>query len=124
MTQQGGGSSQGTVNLGELLARVENDHELLRELIAIFKEDFPRLLQVLQKSVAIQDLKNVQETSHALKGMLSGLSVTRASALASQLEQMGRDGISSRMTETLALLEQEVENLLPELDVCGMDAKT
>jgi HPt (histidine-containing phosphotransfer) domain-containing protein len=124
MTQQGGGSSQGTVNLGELLARVENDHELLRELIAIFKEDFPRLLQVLQKSVAIQDLKNVQETSHALKGMLSGLSVTRASALASQLEQMGRDGITSRMTETLELLEQEVENLLPELDVCGMDAKT
>jgi len=26
----------------ELLARVENDRELLRDLLTIFKEDFPR----------------------------------------------------------------------------------
>jgi hypothetical protein len=44
MTPKGDHSSQRAVNRDELLTRVENDHELLCELIAIFKEDFPRLL--------------------------------------------------------------------------------
>lgn len=28
-------------NVKEVLARMDNDRELLRELVAIFKEDFP-----------------------------------------------------------------------------------
>jgi len=77
MTQQRGRSSQVAVNLPELLVRVDNDHDLLCELIGIFKEEFPRLLRSLQQCVVCGDMKNVVATSHALKGMLSGLSVTR-----------------------------------------------
>jgi HPt (histidine-containing phosphotransfer) domain-containing protein len=117
MTQQDNHSSQGAVNLGELLTRVENDHELLRELIDIFKKDLPCLLQSLQKSVAREDMKNVEATSHALKGMLSGLSVTQAAATASRLEQMGREGNTSELADALTLLESELADLLPELDV-------
>ena len=123
MTQKDDRSSQGTVNLGELLTRVENDRELLCELIGIFKEDFPRLLQSLQQSVAREDMKNVQATSHALKGMLSGLSVTQAAATASRLEQMGREGQTSGLTDALALLESELAQSLPELDACTEEAK-
>jgi HPt (histidine-containing phosphotransfer) domain-containing protein len=123
MTQKGDRTSHGTVNLGELLARVENDHELLRELIGIFKEDFPRLLQSLQRSVAREDMKNVEATSHALKGMLSGLSVTQAAATASRLEQLGREGKTSGLMDALTLLESEVAQLLPELDACAEETK-
>jgi HPt (histidine-containing phosphotransfer) domain-containing protein len=124
MTQKGDRSSQGAVNLGELLTRVENDSELLCELIGIFKEDFPRLLQSLQQSVAREDMKNVEATSHALKGMLSGLSVTQAAATASRLEQMGREGKTSGLTDALTLLESEVAQLLPELDAYAEEAKS
>jgi HPt (histidine-containing phosphotransfer) domain-containing protein len=123
MTQKDDRSSQGTVNLGELLTRVENDHELLCELIGIFKEDFPPLLQSLQQSVAREDMKNVEATSHALKGMLSGLSVTRAAATASRLEEMGREGDTSGLTDALTLLESEVAQLLPELHAYAEGAK-
>jgi HPt (histidine-containing phosphotransfer) domain-containing protein len=123
MTQQGDRSSQNAVDLPDLLLRVDNDHDLLCELIGMFKEEFPRVLQSLQQSVVREDIKNVEVTSHALKGMLSGLSVTRAAAIASQLEQMGRDRKSSGITETLALLEHEVANLLPELDAYTAQAK-
>ena len=124
MTQKGDRSSEGTVNLGELLTRVENDHELLCELIGIFKEDFPRLLQSLQQSVAREDMKNVEATSHALKGMLSGLSVTQAAATASRLEEMGHEGKTSGLTDVLRLLESEVAQLLPELDAYTKEAKS
>jgi len=117
MTQQDDHSLHGAVNLGELLTRVENDHELLCELIGIFKRDLPCLLQSLQKFVAREDMKNVEATSHALKGMLSGLSVTQAAATASRLEQMGREGRTSELTDALTLLESELADLLPELDM-------
>jgi HPt (histidine-containing phosphotransfer) domain-containing protein len=123
VTQQGDRSSRDAVDLPDLLVRVDNDYDLLCELIGMFKEEFPRVLQSLQQSVVREDLKNVEVTSHALKGMLSGLSVTRAAAIASRLEQMGRDGKTSGMTETLALLEHEVANLLPELDTYIAEAK-
>jgi hypothetical protein len=34
-------------NLQDLLTRVDNDHELLRELLIIFKADFPRTMRSL-----------------------------------------------------------------------------
>jgi HPt (histidine-containing phosphotransfer) domain-containing protein len=116
MTQPDDHSLHGAVNLVELLVRVENDRELLCELIDIFKKDLPCLLQSLQKSVSCEDTKNVEATSHALKGMLSGLSVTQAAATASRLEQMGREGSTSELADVLTLLENELADLLPELD--------
>ena len=123
MTQQDDHASHGAVNLCELLTRVENDHELLCDLIGIFKKDLPCLLQSLQKSVAREDMKHVEATGHALKGMLSELSVTQAAATASRLEQMGRDGRTSELTDALTLLESELADLLPELDVYASEVK-
>jgi HPt (histidine-containing phosphotransfer) domain-containing protein len=116
MIEQRDRSSKVAVNLPELLVRVDNDRELLCELIGIFKEEFPRLLQALKESVAREDARQVEVTSHALKGMLSGFSVTRATAIATRLEQMGREGKVSGLNDALTLLEREVADLLPELD--------
>jgi hypothetical protein len=38
------GLSEPVWNLTELLERIENDQELLRELLNIFKEDFPQTM--------------------------------------------------------------------------------
>jgi len=123
MTHQRDGSSQVAVNLPELLVRVDNDHDLLCELIGTFKEEFPHLLQPLRQFVVRGDLKNVEATSHALKGMLSVLSVTRAAELAAGLEQIAREGKTSGLIEALALFESEVADLLPELDGYTEEAK-
>ena len=123
MTRQGDRPALVAVNLDELLLRVENDLDLLGELIGIFREEFPRLLQCLQDSITREDMKNVEAASHALKGMLSGLSVTQAAATASRLEQMGREGKTSGLTDALTLLESEVAQLLPELDAYTAEEK-
>jgi len=118
MIEQRDRSSKVAVNLPELLLRLDNDLDLLCELIGIFKEEFPRLLQALQQSVARENATQVEVTSHALKGMLSGLSVTRAAAIAARLEQMGREGKTSGLADVLTLFQREVADLLPELDGC------
>jgi two-component system sensor histidine kinase/response regulator len=116
MTRQDDHSPQVAVNLLELLIRLDNDHDLLRELIEIFREEFPRLLQQLREQIVRGDMKSVESTAHGLKGMLSGLSAMRAAGVAARIEQMGRDRISAGLNEEVALLAREVEKVLPELD--------
>ena len=116
MTLQRDGSLQDAMDLQELLIRVDNDRDLVIELIAIFKKKYPPLLLLLQESIACQDTNRVETTSHALRGMLSCLSASRAVALAKRLEQMGRDGKTWEMTDLLTLFENELANLMPELD--------
>jgi len=116
MTQQRDRSSEVAVNLPELLVRVDNDRDLMCELFGIFKEEFPPLLRLLQESVARGDTKRVETTSHALTGMLSGLSATPAAKLAQRLEQMARAEEMLGLADALKLFEQAVANLLPELD--------
>jgi HPt (histidine-containing phosphotransfer) domain-containing protein len=111
------------VDLSDLLLRLENDIDLLGELVSIFKEEFPTLLRELQESIAREDIKKIEVTSHAMKGMLSGLSATRAAAIASQVEQMARDGKSSGLADSLTALEREVDNMLPELDAYMVEAQ-
>jgi HPt (histidine-containing phosphotransfer) domain-containing protein len=73
-------------NLAELLDRVDNDQVLVRELLGIFKEDFPQTIQSLKSAVTARDLKSSSRLSHTLKGMLSSLGAVRAAAAASNLK--------------------------------------
>jgi len=70
------------IDMAELLSRVDNDHELLRDLVSIFQEDFPRHLEALRRAVAVSDLNQVKITSHTMKGMLANLSADRGAASA------------------------------------------
>jgi HPt (histidine-containing phosphotransfer) domain-containing protein len=100
----------------ELLDRVENDHELLRDLLVIFKQDYPQHLLSLKGAVFCSGMKQVQASSHALKGMLSNLAMARAADAAAELEQMGRNGERAGLKEALAHFEQEIADLMPVVD--------
>ena len=45
-------------NQAELLERVDNDRELVLELLAIFKEDFPRTILSLEAAMSSGNLEN------------------------------------------------------------------
>jgi HPt (histidine-containing phosphotransfer) domain-containing protein len=105
------------LNLSELLARVDNDCELLREVIGICKVEIPRHLSLLRDAVAQADVKNIEKSGHTLKGMLSQLAATRAAAAAGRLEQLGRSGdTTTSLRSAVALFESEVARLMTELE--------
>jgi len=109
-------SEAASVNLNELLGRVDNDRELLCELLSIFKQEFPGHLEGLQNAVARNDAAQVARISHTLKGMLSSLAVTRAVAAITRLEQLAHAGEISSLREALGTFEKEVQGLIPEMD--------
>src|SRR5271169_3621317 len=116
MNKKKEGFSEPVWNLAELLERVDNDQVLLRELLGIFKEDFPQTFRSLKSAVTAGDLKSSCRLSHTLKGMLSSLGAVRAAAAASKLEALSSAGETAALQSALKALESEAESLLPELD--------
>jgi HPt (histidine-containing phosphotransfer) domain-containing protein len=116
------------VDLPELLSRGDNDRELLRDLLVIFKEEFPRHLQALRAAVEGQNAKESKMVSHTLKGMLANLAVTKAAALAGHLEQLAGSEAGSKagssLTEGLAEFEREVDGLLAEMETYMEEVKS
>jgi len=110
-------NSQPVWNQAELLERVDDDQELLRELLTIFKEDYPRTVKILEGAVAGGDLKSCASLSHSLKGMLSNLGGTRAAAAAAELEKLASSPVENHLLkEALEVLQSEAASLLPELE--------
>jgi len=107
-----------TFDHAELLARVDNDRELLHDLLTIFKEEFPRLLKALRQAVESGDGKLVAVAAHTLKGMLLNLAAGQAAAAVGRLEQLGRSGETAGFQDALAAFERDATSLLPQLDAC------
>jgi|SRR3989440_884608 len=105
-------------NFPELLARVENDRELLRELVSIFKDEFPRQCNDLREAIAHQNTARVANVSHALKGMLTNLAVTDAAKGAFAIENLARQGETASFAKAFAEFEQQSQGLLQEMEAC------
>ena len=106
---------ESSVNLPELLARLENDRELLCEVLEIFTEEFPVLQVRLKDALARGELREVGVAAHTLKGMLASLSFVRASTSAMWIERMAAelapDGIAAEMVELEHSVAQGAESL-------------
>lgn len=106
------------MDLAELLERVENDRELVRDLLLIFKEEFPVRLRALRDAVDSKDGKRVAIEAHTIKGMLSNLAAASAAGAAARLEQLGRKQEVSEFQAACASFESLSKELLLELDTC------
>jgi HPt (histidine-containing phosphotransfer) domain-containing protein len=117
------GSEASCVNWSELLARVDNDRELLCDLLSILKREFPENLQTLRNAVACNDSALAARVSHTLKGMLANMAVTKAADYASRLEQLARAGEISSLRGAFDVFEKEVQGLLPEMESYMAEAR-
>jgi HPt (histidine-containing phosphotransfer) domain-containing protein len=113
-----------SVNLAELLARVENDRELLCDLLSIFKDEFPGHIKSLEDAMDRKDAAKIASVSHTLKGMLSNLAVSKAASSAARLEHLARAGETASFRQAFASFQQDVHGLLPEMESYMVEART
>src|SRR5689334_10520927 len=99
------------IDLGELLERTENDRELMKDLLTIFKEEFPQRHQALREAVQSLNATHVALEAHALKGMLSNLAAPEASASVAEIERLGRNNETSRFLESFSRFEAIAKEL-------------
>ena len=100
------------VDLPELLARVEDDRELLAELFVLFVEELPGFHDALRHAVAVGNLPEAARAAHALKGMLANMSMKRGASLASSFEAAVQTGDMPAINNALAAFDSEIATLL------------
>lgn len=112
----GDNSQDSAINFTELLRRLDNDHELMRELFVLLRQELPALEHSLHEAALRENMESVQATGHKLKGMLASLSAKRAASAASRLEELGDMGDKTGLKDAVLAFQREIVILLAELD--------
>ncbi len=105
-----------------LLERVGGDMELLGELVALFMDDGPRLLDEIRQAVRVGEAEILARTAHTLKGSVGNFAADDAFQAALQLEKIGREGEMHLAGGALEELEREIQGVLNELSAFAPDA--
>lgn len=99
----------------ELLDRTQGDIDLLKQMVDLFFDNFPRLLSRLQDAISRGNSKDLECTAHTLKGSVGNFAARRAIEAALALEDLGRRNDMSHAGQALAALESEIARLKPVL---------
>ncbi|HSR68524.1 MAG TPA: response regulator [Acidobacteriota bacterium] len=99
----------------QLMERVDHDLELLGEIVELFVEDYPQLLEKIEKAIAEEDAHGLERSAHALKGSVANFMAEPAREAAFRLEQMGRQENLQAAPQALESLKAELQRLVPTL---------
>ena len=105
----------GVIDHAALLAGVDGNRRLLRELVHLFLADCPQRLVEIKEAVRRGDAEALRIAAHTLKGSVGNFAAKKAFAAAQRLEIMGRDGDLHTAGEACATLESELALLREEL---------
>jgi len=103
-------------DLRPLMQRISHDEGLLRELISLFQEDCPRMLEDIRQAIEAGDAGSVQRSAHLLKGSVSNFAALETVQAAQQLETIGRDGDLSEAGATFHVLRESLSGFRAALD--------
>jgi len=98
-----------------ILAGVDGNRRLLRELVRLFFADCPQRLAEIKEAIRRGDAVALGRAAHTLKGSVGNFAAKNAYAAAQRLEIMGRDGDLDTAGEACVTLESEVALLSEEL---------
>jgi len=93
------------------MAHLDGDRSLLEEILQLFREDSPVLLDRLGVAISSRDAELLGSTAHTLKGAISNFAAGRAFELAQGLESIGTSGDFAAARTTHEKLVAELERL-------------
>lgn len=103
------------------LANVEGDTELLQEIVGLFLEEAPRLLEAIRNGITEQDSPALERAAHSLKGSAASLGAAAVVPAAQALENLGRGGQFAGASDALPRLEAALAALTPVLTALGRE---
>lgn len=89
--------------------------ETMAELIEIFLNEVPKMLESLQQAVASADLQTVFLISHKLSGIASNFGFDELNAICRRCEEQARQGYQSDLPELLERLKEQCQQAYSRL---------
>jgi PAS domain S-box-containing protein len=109
-------AAQALVNWEDALRAVRGNRDLLREVIAAFLEDTPRLLDEAERALREGDAATLRRASHSLKGSLLFLNARDPIETARLMEQLAREGQLQSAAELWGALQAQMQELITHLE--------
>ena len=110
-------------DLDKALEIVDQDKEFLKELMDIFKSDYPQKSAAIYQAIKEKDFKTMNETAHGLKGAAGNLFLNKVYELALQLEKKGKENKIEGAKEIYQELEEEMEKFREFISQLGWEEK-
>ena len=111
----------GVLDADLALARLDGDRQLLKELVKVFQEEWPRMRDEIWQAIAERNLKALGRAAHTLKGSVGNFAAPAAFDAALKLELIAHEGDLTQAEEACARLQEEIERLYPALEELGKD---
>ena len=99
-----------------------NASQFLTQLIDVYLEETPSLLQAMDTAVAQTDAAAMQQAAHTLKSSSASLGATTLSKLCEQLESLGHSQSTTGAREIVVQLESEYERVKTALQIIGVNS--
>jgi CheY-like chemotaxis protein/HPt (histidine-containing phosphotransfer) domain-containing protein len=91
------------------------DESLLREILALFFNDCPKQLDLIESAIEADDAPSMRRAAHSVKGAASNFAATRVVAAAARLEAAGQAGSCSSAGGDLAALVEALDHFFQAL---------
>jgi HPt (histidine-containing phosphotransfer) domain-containing protein len=95
----------------EMLERLGGDKELLVDVVGVFLEECPRMLQEIEDAFGSKDVDLLRRAAHSMKGACLNLSAGPAAEEAKQLELLAAESRLDGTEHALERLRVAVERL-------------
>jgi two-component system sensor histidine kinase/response regulator len=103
----------------ELLDRIDNDREVLRNMVQAFVDSYPRLLDKAREAISSGNAASLQSIAHTLKGVIANYSARASFQAAAELERVSRSGNMSEAGPVMERLVSELDRLVDRLVPLG-----
>jgi len=103
------------LDLEAMLATVQQDLGLLRELVEIFLAESPGLLAQIRSGIRERKPETAERGAHTLKGSVGNFGARRAAEAARAVEDAAREHHLDRVQELLPALETEISQVCQAL---------
>jgi len=107
------------IDLDQALQTVDGDTGLLRDVVKMFAEEYPRQLEALRLALSSQDPAGVESAARRLQQFLRNVGGTNAGDLAHQLELIGEQGKLNGGMGVLEALAVEIRRMMAFLSESG-----
>lgn len=99
------------LDVEHILQRLNGDRELLQDLVKIYVEDSPALLERIRRAIETHNAALLVQAAHALKGLASNFSTNGVERSAQEMEVLGKQQAWETVPDVLRQIETEMDAL-------------
>lgn len=98
------------------LKRLENDKDLYKDLLLLYKSDAPKILSILESSLNPENLEQARIAAHSLKSTSRTIGADYLGGIAAQIEAAIYEKNQEKAAEFFPLLKSRFELVMSEIE--------